>query len=141
MNGREEVSCEFVVARGNPSEILEPAEAPLDDIASLVGDFVEVVSPYAIGLVGNDRSGPASFDRGAKGIAVITFVGDDGFGSWRERQNVRRGSDIRVLAGGQVKCDGSAKRIAERMDFRAATAARTADRLRVLPPFPPAAQR
>lgn len=141
MNCGEVVSGEFVVSGGNSPEVLEPAEASLNDIASLVGEFVEAMPPDAIGLVGDDWPGAALFDLGAEGITVVALVGDDGLGSWSERQDLRRRGDVGILARGQVECDGSAKRITERMDFRGATAARTADRLRALPPFPPEAQR
>jgi hypothetical protein len=40
-----------------------------------------------------------------------------------------------------MKCAGSTIRIAQRVDFRGASAARAADRLFVLPPFPPLAER
>ena len=40
-----------------------------------------------------------------------------------------------------MKCAGPAIRIAQRVNFRGASAARAADRLFVLPPFPPLAER
>jgi hypothetical protein len=45
------------------------------------------------------------------------------------------------MAGSEVKCVGFAVRIAQRVDFRGASAARTANRLFLLPPFPPLAER
>ncbi len=141
MNGGEEVPGEFIVAGGNSPDILEPAEAPLDDIASLVSDFVEAMPPDPVGLVGDNCAGLASFDRGAEGIAIIALIGNDRLGIRSECQDIRGCGDIGVLARRQVKCDGSAERITQRMDFRGATAARMANRLCVFPPFPPAAQR
>jgi hypothetical protein len=102
---------------------------------SLVGAFVEPVSPDAIGLVVDDRSGPSLFDLGAEGIAIIALIGNDGLGWWSECQNIACGSDVGFLARGQVERDGSAQWITECMDFCGATAARMTDRLRVLPLF------
>jgi hypothetical protein len=43
MDGCEEISGEFVVASGYAPEILEPAEASLDDVSAFVGAFVEMM--------------------------------------------------------------------------------------------------
>src|SRR6266581_4142233 len=59
----EEISGEFVVARGDASEVLEAAEASLDHIALL-----------AIGFSGNDRLDVAGFEEVTKGIGVVAFV-------------------------------------------------------------------
>ena len=141
MDGCEKVSGELIVTGGDPSEILEPAKASLDDVSAFVGAFVEGMEGDTIGLVGNDRSGAGFDDLGAKAIAVISFIGKEGAHCWRESQNSRSGSNVRVLARGQMKRDRPAKRIAQRMDFGCAPAARTTDRLTALPPFPPEAQR
>ncbi len=122
MNGEEEVPGEFVVAGGKSPEVLEPAEASLNDIASLVSDFVEAMPPDAIGLVGDDWSGAALFDLGAEGIAIVALVGDDGLGLRSERPDIWRGGDVGFLASGQMECDGSAKRVTER---RARTSCKT----------------
>ena len=51
------------------------------------------------------------------------------------------GDAVRDLAAGQQERDRAAEAIGQRVDFRRPPTARTADRLRVLPPFPPEAQR
>src|SRR6516164_7385045 len=58
-----------------------------------------------------------------------------------KRKKCRCGADIGVLTGSEMKCAGPAIRIAQRVNFRGASAARAADRLFVLPPFPPLAER
>lgn len=141
MNSGEEIPRQLVVSGGDPPEVLEAAEAALDDVSSLVGSFVEAMKEDAIGLVGNDGQCAALDDLRAQRVTVIPFVRDQRAHGWRERQNLGRGRDIGILAGGQMKNDRPAERIAQRMDLGRAPAARAADRLIVLPPFPPEAQR
>ena len=76
----------------------------------------------------------------AKLVAVIPFVGEKRAHGWRERQDIGSRSDIGILAWSQMKDDRPAERIAQRMDFCRAAAARAAC-LMVLPPFPPEAHR
>lgn len=141
MNGGEEIPGELVVTGCDAAEILEPAEAALDDVASLVGPPIEAMADDAVCFVGNDRPGPALGDLGAQSVAVVAFVGDERPHAGCLRENSRRSSNVGVLAGRQVQNDGAAVWIAQGMDLRRASAARTADGLRVLPPFPPEAQR
>ena len=128
-------------AGGDAPEVFQPAEATLDDIAPLVGALVETVESYSVGFVWNHRLCAAVYYVGPKLVAVIALVSDER----RHRRSKRKkrwcGSDIGVLTGSEMKCAGSAVRIAQRVDFRGASAARAADRLFVLPPFPPLAER
>mgnify|MGYP001600018023 CR=1 FL=1 len=141
MNRGEIISSELVVAGGDAAEIFEPAEATLDDIASFVGFFVEAMEPDAVGFVGNDRLGAALADLRPEAIAVIAPVGNQGAHVGQERQNLGSRGDIGVLAWRQMKGYGPATRVARRVDFGRAPAARTADRLLAFPPFPPEALR
>jgi hypothetical protein len=141
MNGGQEIAGELVVSSGDPAKILETAEAALDDVSSLVGPLVEGVDDDAVGFVGNNRLCVALDDLGAQVVAVVALVGDERAHGWGERQNIGRGGNVGVLARGQMKNDWPAERIAQRMDLGRAAAARTADGLSVLPPFPPEAQR
>lgn len=70
-------------------------------------------------LVRNDRPGASVDDVGAETVAVVALVGN-GRG---EGQKSRRGGNVRVVAGSEMKCAGSAIRIAQRVDFRGATTA------------------
>ena len=141
MDAREKVSGELIVTGGDPSEILEPAKASLDDVSSFVGAFVEAMEHDSIRFIGNDWFGANFDDLGTKAIAVISFVSEESVHRWREGQNSRGGGNIGVLAWRQKKRDGSAKWITQRMDFGCTPAARTTDSLTALPPFPPEAQR
>jgi hypothetical protein len=96
---------------------------------------------YSVRLVRYDGSCAAIDDVGAKVVAIVALVGDEGADGRSKRQKGRRRRDISVLAGSEMKCAGSAIRIAQRVDFRGASAARATDRLVMLPPFPPLAER
>jgi len=141
MNSGQEIPGELVVSGGDATEVLEPAEAAFDDISAFVGAFVEAMDDDAVGFVGDDGLGAATYDFAAKVVAVIPFVGEERAHGRRERQNIGRRRDIGILARGQMQNDRPAERIAQRMDFCRAAASRAADCLIVLPPFPPEAHR
>jgi hypothetical protein len=141
MNSGQEIPSELVVSGGYAPEVLEPAEAALDDISAFVGTFVEAMDDDTVGFIGDYGLGAATDDFGAKVVAIIAFVGEERAHGWGECQNIGRSSDIGILAWGQMKDDRPAERIAQRVDFCRAATARSADRLIMLPPFPPEAQR
>ena len=141
MNSGEEISGQLVVASGNPPEVLEAAEAALDNVSSLVSSFIEAVNDNAVGLVGNDGLCAEVDDLGAQFVAVIAFVGKESLHGGGERQHVGCSGDVGILAGGEMKDDGPAARIAQAMDFGRAPAARAPDGLILVPPFAPEAQR
>ena len=141
MNSGDEVPSEFVVSSGDAPEILDPAEAAFDDVASSVGSFVEAMDANAIGFVGDYGLGAALDDLCPQIVAVVALVGKQSAHLRCERQNVGRSRDVGILARRQMKNHGPAKRIAQRMNLGRAPAVGTADRLVALPPFPPEAQR
>ena len=141
MNSSQEIPGELVVSGGDAPEVLEPAKAALDDISAFVGAFVEAMDDDAVGFVGDDGFGAATYDFAAKVVAVIPFVGEERAHGWRERQDIGSRGDIGILAWGQMQDDRPAERIAQRMDFCRAASARAADCLILLPPFPPEAHR
>ena len=132
MDGCEKVSGEFIVSGGDPSEIF---------VSAFVGALVEAVESCPVGLVRDDGTGAAVEDVGAKVVAIVALVGDEGAHRRSERQKGWSSGDIGVLAGSEMECAGPAIRIAQCMDFRGTSAARAADRLFMLPPFPPLAER
>ena len=141
MNSGQEIPGELVVSGGYAPEVLEPAEAALDDVSAFVGALVEAMDDDTVRFVGDDGLGAATSNFAAKVVAVIPFVGEERAHGRRERQNVGRRRDIGILAWGQMQDDRPAERIAQRMDFCRAASARAADGLAVLPPFPPEAHR
>ncbi len=141
MNSGQEIAGELVISCGNAAEVLEPAKTALNNIPTFVGALVESMDDDAVGFIGNYGLGATTNDFAAKVVAVISFVGEERAHGWRERQNIGRRRDIGILAWSQMQDDRPAKRIAQRMDFCRAAAARAADCLILLPPFPPEAHR
>ena len=141
MNSGQEIAGELVVSGRDAAEVLEPTKAALDDVSAFIGTLVEGMDDDAVGFVGDDGLGAATYDFAAKVVAVISFVAEERAHGRRERQNIWRRGDIGVLAWCQMQHDRPAERIAQRMDFCRAAASRAADCLIVLPPFPPEAHR
>ena len=141
MNSGQEIAGELVVSGRDAAEVLEPTKAALDDVSAFIGTLVEGMDDDAVGFVGDDGLGAATYDFAAKVVAVIPFVAEERAHWRRERQNIWRRRDIGVPAWCQMQDDRPAERIAQRMDFCRAAASRAADCLIVLPPFPPEAHR
>jgi hypothetical protein len=141
MNSGQEVPCELVISCGDAAEVLEAAKAAFDDISAFVGALVEAVDDDTVGFIGNDGLGAVTSNFGAKVVTVVPFVCEKRAHGWCERQNIGRGSDVGILAWGQMQDDRSTERIAQRMDFCRTASPRAADCLIVLPPFPPEAHR
>jgi len=139
MNSGQEIPGELVVSGGDATEVLEPAEAAFDDISAFVGALVEVMDDNTVGFVRDDGLCAATNDFAAKVVAVIPFVGEERAHGRRERQNIGRCSDVRILGSDAGRPAGRADRSAH--DFCRAAPARAADCLIVLPPFPPEAHR
>jgi len=121
MDGGEEISGKFVISGGDAPEILESAEAALDDVAPFVGAFAEWVESYSVGLVRNDRLGAAPDDFGAESVAIIALVGGERACGRGSREKRRRGSNVRVLAGREMNGAGSAIGIRQRVDLGGAS--------------------
>ena len=141
MNSSQEIAGELVVSGGDAAEVLKPTKAALDDVSAFIGTLVEGMDDDAVGFVGDDGLGAATYDFAAKIVAVIPFVAEERAHGRRDRQNMWRRRDIGILAWCQMQDDRPAERIAQRMDFCRAAASRAADCLIVLPPFPPEAHR
>ena len=141
MNSGQEIAGELVVSGGDAAEVLEPTKAALDDVSAFIGTLVEGMDDDAVGFVGDDGLGAATYDLAAKVVAIIPFVAEERAHGRRERQNIWRRRDIGILAWCQMQDDRPAERIAQRMDFCRAASARAADGLIMLPPFPPEAHR
>jgi hypothetical protein len=98
MDGSQEVSGKFVVASCDTPEILKATETALDDVAPLIGAFAEAVEGDPVGFIWNDGLGTTMDDLGAKAVAVVSFVANEGRHGWREFQKGRRCGNICVLA-------------------------------------------
>ena len=141
MDGSQEVSGKFIIASCDAPEILEPAKTAFDNIAPFVGAFAETVEGHPVGFVRNDGLGAAIDEFGAKAVAIVGFVGNEGRHGRLEFQKGGRCGNIGVLSGSEMKCVRSAISVTQRVEFRGPPTARAADRLLMLPLFPPFAER
>jgi hypothetical protein len=99
------------------------------------------VEGHPVGFVWNDGLRAAIDDFGAKAVAIVAFVPNEGRHGRREFQKSRPCSNICFLSRSKMKCARFAIGVAQRVDFRGPPTARAADRLFTLPPFPPLAER
>jgi hypothetical protein len=140
-DGGGEVGCEFVVAGGDASPILEAAEHALDKIALAIGVLIERMKSLAGRVVRDDRNRAAFEKKATQTIAVVGGVGGQA-SAWRNSGDQGcRDSNVAEMARRHFDSDGASARVDDGVDFRGAAAARTANRLRFRPPFPPAAER
>ena len=132
---------ETIIPGCDSAEIFEPTEHALDGVSVAVKVGREAVFPNPVRFGWNVRSGALGFDLPANGIGVIAFVAMEQFGRRYLIEQRVGGDAIRHLATGQQERDRAAEPVGQGVDFGGAAAPRAANRLRVLPPFPPEAQR
>jgi hypothetical protein len=130
-----------VVSCSNSSEILNPVKHSLNGVSVAVQIRRETILPEPVALWRNIGRGALIFDLSPDSISIIAFI------TMQERcvielikQNVRCGA-VGNVAAGQQKPDRTTETVSQGMDFGGASTTRTTDRLILLPPFPPDAQR
>ena len=132
---------ELVITCGDAPKILEPAEAALDDIAVLIGFPVVPDALFAVGFARDDGTYFLLFEKGAKRIRVITFVGQKFLDAGDQADAFLRHDAIGGVARREDQYPRAEKLIDDRVDFAITAALREPDRLEFGPPFPPPAQR
>ena len=137
----QEVAGELVVAGRDAAEVLHAAEGALDDVAGLVGAWIEGMPVHPGDLVGDDGRGAARSEEAAQMIDVIGLVADQAGARRGGGDERRRALDVGDLAAGQEDGVRPPLAVDERVDLGRAPAARATDRLVVLPPFAPEAER
>jgi hypothetical protein len=80
-------------------------------------------------------------EQAPQSVAVVSRVAGQAATRWDSADQGQCDANVAELAGRYFKRDGASARIDNRMDFRGAAATRATDRLRLSPPFPPAAER
>ena len=132
MDGGEEVSGGFVIARGDGTKLFEPAEEVLDQMAGLVEVLVIVARVLAIafGRYDGRLAGFAErFDHPLVGIEAL--VGDHRIGG--DGGEKRIGAvKIMGLTRGEVEAGRIAERIDGGVDLGAQSASASPDRLRAV---------
>ena len=127
MDGGEEVAGGLVVACGDGSELLEPGELVLDQVARLEQLSVVISSGLAVVFGRDHRSlagGDERIDHALLGIE--RFVGDQRV-SLHGWQKLIGPNQIMGLAASQDELDRITERIDQGMDFGAQPSARAAD--------------
>ena len=141
MDGCKEVGCQFVIACRYAPEVLEPSEHALDRVAGSVKHWAEARFPAPIDLGRDVRGRAAILDRLAHAVGVIAAIGKHQRAIRDQVKEQFRRATVGRLAAGQREAERPSEFVGERVDLGRAAAAADADRLRALPPFPPAAQR
>ena len=92
-------------------------------------------------IVGDHRDRTAPQQEVTQVICIIGGIPRTEPGRRQGFEQGLRQPDIAALAGRHLDRDEAPEPVADRVDFCRPSAARAADRLRVRPPFPPAAER
>ena len=136
-----EVGGQPVIARRNVAKILGAIEHPLDGVAITIEHRRETVLPRAGDFGWDVGRGAMRLNFLANGVGVVPFVALDDCSRFElVKQGISRGA-ISNLAASQQEGNRAAVYIGQGVDLGRAAAARAADRLALLPPFPPEAQR
>lgn len=126
MNERQEGCCEFVVARGDASELLDATEETLDQIAALVDMPVERAGVESVRARWNDRLAALRRNRFDEGIRIVALVGDDELGRLILNQRCRL-LDVGDLPGRENDPQWIAQGIDGHVQFGGQSAPRAAD--------------
>lgn len=95
----------------------------------------------SIAPAGDNGAGAVLAQGLAQAVGIIAFVAEEIAHPASTFEQCRRGLHVADISGGQHQRVGTAQHIGQGMDLGCPAAARTADRLRLAPPFPPNAER
>lgn len=123
------------------SEVFEPAEEALDDVALAVGYGIVAVRMFAVGLRRDDDVAAALGEPFAQGPGVVGAVGDELAGSTGDGEQVARSVQVAGVARGEDEGERAAELVGQRVNFGGTSTARTPDSMSAGPPFAPAAER
>lgn len=128
MDGRQEISREFVVAGGDSAEVFECVEESFDQISFAVEGEIAVSLNEAVGLGRNDRFDASGLEGQDQSVRVIGFVREKGVRGEGFQQRLRL-AQIRGLPGGQGEGDWIAQSIDESVNLGRQSASGPSDRL------------
>ncbi len=138
-DGGKEVSCEFVVACGNTSEVFEFVEEPLDEVTLAIDLGIDRSLDLDVALGWDVRNGATGLDKLDDGAGVIAAISDHIAGQGQSMEQHRRGGYVGGLAGREDEPDGQATGVDHGVDLAAQSATRTTNGVIRTPFFPPAA--
>lgn len=138
MNKCKEVGGRLLIPGGNPPELFDQANEPLDLLAVLVQMLVIITWDLPVLLRWDHRLTPLLLRRRHHRIAVVRLV-EEVCSRLMPQDQWRGLRDIRHLTGRQEELDRVAQGVDEDVDFRAESASGTAESRVALSPFLPAA--
>jgi hypothetical protein len=128
LNSGEEIPCEFVIARGDGSKVLEFIEEALDKVTLAIEREIASARELSVGLRRDHRGDSAPVERVDQRIGIISLISEQG--AWIGGLDQRlRASQIMDLPGRERHIDRIAERIDQDMNFGRQSAAGSADRL------------
>lgn len=127
-----------IEARGETPEVLELVEAAFNAVAGLVEALVEWKRVRPLGVGGDHCLSTHGADRLSERIAVISRIGDDGFGLTAFEQQ-GRSNDVVNLTGGEEKAQRPTEPFDEHVYLGRQSSSGTPQSLVARPPFPVAA--
>ena len=138
-DGGKEVSCEFVVACGDTSEVFEFVEKPLDEVALVIDLGIDRSLDLDVALGWDVGDGAAGLDKVDDGASVVAAISHHIAGQGQSVEQHRRRGYVGGLAGRQNEPDGQAPSVDHGVDLAAQSATRTTNGVIRTPFFPPAA--
>lgn len=117
MHHSQEAAGRFIVARGQPAELLEAAEKAFDFVAVAVEVAVNHALDEAILFAWNHGLGTDGGHAGEHGVRIVGFVGQHVACALGGRQQVRHAPAIGLLAGAEQHAQRVAQRVDQGVDF------------------------
>ena len=130
-----------VIACRDAPPVFQSAEQAFNDIAALVDFLIEWVWCAPRGCGWDGRLDLLPFEPVAQTVSIIGLIGEQSLGLPHGAEKRNSHGDIGDISRRQGEGDRSATIIGQSMDFARSSAARAANRFRVLPLFEPAAER
>ena len=138
MHKSEKALCRLLVARRDPSVLLEPIEEAFDHVALLVQAFGPVALGLAVALRRNDCQRRLGFYLCDHRVAVVALVADDGAGCRGLGDQRRRFGTVVDVARRDRDLERLSRRINARMELGGTASTRKANSCSEGPPFAPA---
>ena len=131
MRSGEKISGQFVITRGDGTEVLELIEEAFDEVAFAVEREIAGPLDLTVGLGRDDRGNSPLRESVDERVGIVRFVSNQGIGLGILDQRLGTGK-IMGLAWREHQLDGVAQGIHEHVNFCGQSAARSADRLRAV---------
>jgi hypothetical protein len=129
MHHSQEAARCFIVARGQPAELLEATEKAFDFVAVAVQVTVNHALDEAVLFAGNHGLGPKDGHAGEHRVRVVRFISQHMAGAFGGRQQVRYAPAIGLLARSEDHAQRVAQGVDEGVNFSRQPAAAAAEGL------------